>query len=37
MKALDAMTGWRIVDGTLEFLDGEMVIATFSVKPQRLS
>lgn len=37
MQALNAMTGWRIVDGTLEFLDGEMVIATFSVKPQRLS
>jgi heat shock protein HslJ len=34
MKALDAMTGWRIVDGRLELLDGETVIAGFLMKPQ---
>jgi len=34
MKALDAMTGWRIVDGALEFLDGETVIAVFRIQPQ---
>lgn len=30
MKTLNAMTGWRIVDGTLELLGGETVIARFS-------
>ncbi len=33
MKALDAMTGWRISDGALYLLSGETTIAVFTLKP----